>query len=97
MIIENVTGKTFQEYVNENIAGISGMTNTSCTTTGDVNVINDKAKLENKANAYVLLNLSIFNGQEWDDYELKRRWNLEEDPFKDYGNEVVLSDDDLPF
>ena len=23
--------------------------------------------------------------------------NLEEDPFKDFGSEVVLSDDDLPF
>ena len=29
-------------------------------------LINDKAKLENKASAYVLLNLSIFNGQDWD-------------------------------
>lgn len=47
-------------------------------------LINDKAKLENKAKAYVLLNLSIFNGQDWDEYELKRNWNLEEDPFEEF-------------
>ena len=57
-------------------------------------LINDKAKLENKASAYVLLNLSIFNGQDWDEYELKRNWNLNEDPFEEFvvvRNGVVLT------
>lgn len=47
-------------------------------------LINDKAKIENSASAYVLLNLSIFNGQDWDEYKLQRKWNLNEDPFEDF-------------
>ena len=61
-------------------------------------LINDKAKLENKASAYVLLNLSIFNGQDWDEYELKRNWNLNEDPFEEFvvvRNGVVLTTEEI--
>lgn len=45
-------------------------------------LINDKAKLENSATAYVQLDLSIFNGQDWDEYLLNRRWNLEDEQFE---------------
>ena len=45
-------------------------------------LINDKAKLQNNAEAYVLLDISILNGQEWDDYVLKRSWNLNGDNFE---------------
>ena len=61
-------------------------------------LINDKAKLENKASAYVLLNLSIFNGQDWDEYELKRNWNLNKDPFEEFvvvRNGVVLTTEEI--
>lgn len=40
-------------------------------------LVNDKAKAENNANAYVLLDLDILNGQEWDRYILKREWSIE--------------------
>lgn len=61
-------------------------------------LINDKAKLENNASAYVLLVLTIFNGQDWDEYELKRIWNLENDPFEEFiviRNGVSLSADEI--
>lgn len=61
-------------------------------------LINDKAKLENNASAYVLLDLSIFNGQDWDEYELKRKWNLVEDPFEEFNvvrNGVALNEDEI--
>lgn len=61
-------------------------------------LINDKAKLENNASAYVLLDLSIFNGQDWDQYELKRNWNLEDDPFEEFiviRNGLALTDDEI--
>jgi len=61
-------------------------------------LINDKAKLENNASAYVLLNLSIFNGQDWDEYELKRNWNLKDDPFEEFivvRNGMTLSDEEI--
>lgn len=45
-------------------------------------LINDKAKIENKAEAYVLLDISILNGQEWDNYILKRTWNLDSSEFE---------------
>lgn len=54
-------------------------------------LINDKAKIENNASAYVLLDLSIFNGQDWDNYILKRSWNLNEDPFEEF---VVIRNDE---
>lgn len=40
-------------------------------------LVNDKAKAENNANAYVLLDLDILNGHEWDRYILKREWSIE--------------------
>lgn len=45
-------------------------------------LINDKAKVENNGNAYVVLDLDITNGQGWDNYVLKREWNLEGDSFE---------------
>lgn len=45
-------------------------------------LINDKAKAENNANAYVLLDLDILNGQDWDRYVLKREWSIEGDSFE---------------
>ena len=44
--------------------------------------VNDKAKAENNANAYVLLDLDILNGQEWDRYVLKREWSIEGSNFE---------------
>ncbi len=61
-------------------------------------LINDKAKLENHAVAYVQLDLSIFNGQEWDDYGLNRKWNLEDDQFEIFTvirNGHELSNDEI--
>ena len=57
-------------------------------------LINDKAKLENKPIAYTQLDLSIFNGQDWDNYVLKRKWNLEDEQFEIFtvvknGNELT--------
>ena len=45
-------------------------------------MINDKAKAENNGNAYVILDLDITNGQEWDNYVLKREWSLDGDSFE---------------
>lgn len=45
-------------------------------------LVNDKAKAENNANAYVLLDLDILNGQEWDRYVLKREWSIEGTDFE---------------
>ena len=61
-------------------------------------LINDKAKVENKAEAYVLLDLSILNGQEWDRYVLKRSWELEGVEFEKFEvckNGNVLSEDEI--
>lgn len=40
-------------------------------------MVNDKAKAENNANAYALLDIDILNGQEWDNYVIKREWILD--------------------
>lgn len=45
-------------------------------------IINDKAKAENNAYAYVLLDLDILNGQDWDRFILKREWSLENPSFE---------------
>lgn len=61
-------------------------------------LINDKAKVENKAEAYVLLDLSILNGQEWDRYVLKRSWELDGVEFEKFEvckNGNVLSEDEI--
>lgn len=61
-------------------------------------LVNDKAKIENKAEAYVLLDLSILNGQEWDNYVLKRSWELESTDFEKFEvkkNGVDLSTDEV--
>lgn len=61
-------------------------------------LINDKAKIENKAEAYVLLDLSILNGQEWDRYVLKRSWELESTDFELFEvqkNGIALSGDEI--
>lgn len=47
-------------------------------------LINDKAKLENYPVAYTQLDISIFNGQDWDNYVLKREWNLENEQFEKF-------------
>lgn len=61
-------------------------------------LINDKAKLQNDAKAYVLLELQIFNGQEWDIYVLKRAWDLDSGSFECFTvekNNILLSDDEI--
>lgn len=61
-------------------------------------LVNDKAKLENNATAYVLLDLSIFNGQEWDNYILKRSWKLDSSSFEEFvviRNEIELSAEEI--
>lgn len=47
-------------------------------------LVNDKAKAENNANAYTLLDLDILNGQEWDNYIIKREWFLEGNDFESF-------------
>ena len=47
-------------------------------------LVNDKAKVENNANAYTLLDLDILNGQEWDNYIIKREWFLEGVDFESF-------------
>lgn len=47
-------------------------------------LINDKAKLENNATAYVQLDLSLFNGQDWVSYILKREWDLNDAQFEKF-------------
>lgn len=47
-------------------------------------IINDKAKAENNAYAYVLLDLDILNGQDWDRFILKREWSLESPSFETF-------------
>jgi len=61
-------------------------------------LINDKSKLENNANAYVKINLSIFNGQDWDKYELCRSWKLNSPVFEEFSvnrNNVDLSTEEI--
>lgn len=60
-------------------------------------LVNDKAKIENKAEAHVLLDISILNGQEWDNYILRRSWNLEASEFEVFdvwknGNALALDE-----
>lgn len=61
-------------------------------------LINDKAKLENGTEAFVRLELEIFNGQDWDVYSLKRSWVLDADNFEEFSvikNSFVLSDEEI--
>lgn len=61
-------------------------------------LINDKAKLENKANAYICLDISVLNGQEWDNYVLKREWDLEGKEFEVfiiYKNNIQLREEEI--
>ena len=61
-------------------------------------LINDKAKLENGTEAFVQLELEIFNGQDWDVYSLKRSWVLDSDNFEEFSvikNSFVLSDEEI--
>lgn len=61
-------------------------------------LINDKAKVEDSASAYVRLIVSIFNGQEWDNYSLTRSWNLAKDPFESFAVEkkgILLSEEEI--
>ena len=61
-------------------------------------LINDKAKLENRATAYTQLDLSIFNGQDWDEYILRRSWDLEDEQFESFSvvrNGKELSNDEI--
>ena len=46
-------------------------------------MVNDKAKAENNANAYVLLDIDILNGQEWDNYVIKRAWIVDRANFEE--------------
>ena len=60
-------------------------------------LINDKAKIENNAEAYVELDISIFNGQDWDRYILNRSWTLNGDNFEQFSvskNDVELTSDE---
>ena len=57
-------------------------------------LINDKAKIENHGNAFVALSLNIHNGQEWDEFFIKRRWSLKDENFERFSvwkNDVELS------
>ena len=56
-------------------------------------LINDKAKIENKGQAFVTLDLSIHNGHDWDTYFLKRFWSLKDDEFEHF--EVWKNDNEL--
>ena len=61
-------------------------------------LINDKAKVEDSASAYVRLIVSIFNGQEWDEYALSRSWNLDTDSFEVFTvdrNGIALSEEEI--
>lgn len=61
-------------------------------------LINDKSKLQNDAKAYVLIELQIFNGQDWDIYTLKRAWDLNSTSFEYFTvkkNMNELNDDEI--
>ena len=61
-------------------------------------LINDYAKLEAKTEAYVCINLELFNGQDMDSYSLKREWNLSKDDFETFTvekNGQQLSNEDI--
>ena len=45
-------------------------------------LVNDKAKAENNAHAHALLDLDILNGQEWDNYIIKREWFIDGSDFE---------------
>lgn len=47
-------------------------------------LINDRAKAENNPKAYVSMDLSLFNGQDWENYVLTRKWDLDSDRFEEY-------------
>lgn len=60
-------------------------------------LINDIAKLNNNTEAYVLLKIEIFNGQDWDEYSLKRFWTVELDKFETFyvhKNGILLSEEE---
>lgn len=57
-------------------------------------MINDKAKIENISKAFVILEISLNNGQDWDIYCLKRVWDLKKDNFERFTvwkNDIELS------
>lgn len=56
-------------------------------------LINDKAKIENNGQAFVILDISIHNGQDWDSYFLKRFWTLKSDNFEHF--QVWKNDNEL--
>ena len=61
-------------------------------------LINDKAKIENHGNAFVALSLNIHNGQEWDEFFIKRRWSLKDDNFERFSvwkNDVEMSVEEI--
>ena len=47
-------------------------------------LINDTAKIENRSEAYVLLDIQILNGQDWDQYVLRRIWHLDGEEFEQF-------------
>lgn len=61
-------------------------------------LINDKAKIENHGNAFVAISLNIHNGQDWDEFFIKRRWSLKDDNFERFSvwkNDVELSVEEI--
>lgn len=61
-------------------------------------LINDKAKLNNSVEAYVLLDIEVFNGQDWDLYTLKRYWALDSDRFEKFSvrkNYTSLTEEEI--
>ena len=61
-------------------------------------LVNDKAKLGIDPEAFVLLELEVFNGQDWDLYTLKRSWKLESDNFEEFivkKNSIKLSEEEI--
>lgn len=63
-----------------------------------VKLVNDKAKIENVGKAFVIMELCINNGQDWDTYCLKRVWNLQQDDFERFTvwkNDIELTAEEL--
>ena len=47
-------------------------------------IINDRSKAEGKPEGFVCLEIEIFNGQDWDNYIIERKWNLLSDDFESF-------------
>lgn len=60
-------------------------------------LVNDRAKIESNPKAYVMIDFDIMNGQEWDNYIMKRAWILSEGDFETVSvakNGIVMTEDE---